>query len=296
MRIAELLAQAAAERRPVFSCEFFPPKTADGEVVLWQTIEALLPFELDFVSLTYGAGGSTQEISLRVASRIIRETGWPTLAHLTCVGANASQLAATIDEFAAGGVENILALRGDPAAGPGSSWVTTPGGYTYAVELVAALQQRGGFSIGVAAFPEGHPESPDLQQDVEVLVAKARAGADFAITNLFFRAEHYFELVRRLRALDCALPVLPGLMPVTSHSQLDRFTALSGADFPEELRARFNAVADDPAAIIDLGVEVTLELSRELLRGGAPGIHLYTLNRSHSTQRILDRLAAEGLR
>ena len=296
MRIAEILSQATAEGRPVFSCEFFPPKTADGESALWQTIEALRPYHLDFVSLTYGAGGTTQESSLRIATSIVAETGLPTLAHLTCVGADAATLAAIIDDFAAAGVENILALRGDHAAGPGSAWVTTPGGYTYAVELVSALRARGGFSIGVAAFPEGHPESPSLAQDAEVLAAKARAGADFAITNLFFRADRYFELLELLRGLDCDLPVLPGLMPVTNVAQIDRFTTLSGAEFPEDLRQRLLAVADDPSAVVDVGVEAALELSRELLAGGAPGIHLYTLNRSHSSERILDALRAEGLR
>lgn len=290
MRISDILAEHQAASRPTFSCEFFPPKTPDGETVLWQTIDALAPYSLDFVSVTYGAGGSTQTTSTRINREMIAEKKLTTLAHLTCVGASAVELEAVVDELAAAGVENILALRGDPVTGPGSAWVTTPGGYTYSVELVRALAARQSFSIGVAAWPERHPESKSLEQDAEVLAMKQQAGAHFAITNLFFRADKYFELVELAAKHGSTLPIIPGLMPVTNFAQIDRFTEKLGAELPAELRQKFAAVAEDADAVRDLGVEVATELSRELLAGGAPGIHLYTLNRSDSSRRVLDNL------
>lgn len=273
-----------------YSCEFFPPKTPEGEATLWSTLEKLRPFSPSFVSVTYGAGGSTQDVSLGVTERIVKQTGIPTLAHLTCVGASRSELADTIDSFAAAGINNILALRGDPVSGPGTPWVTADGGLTYAIELVGMLRERGDFSVGVSAFPEGHPESRNLDADAKVLADKQKAGADFAVTNLFFAADHYFDMVERASKFGCDMPILPGLMPVTSFKQIERFATLSGAEFPADLAARFDAIRDDAEAVIELGIESTTLLAQQLIAGGAPGVHLYTLNRSRSTREIFTNL------
>ena len=275
---------------PTFSCEFFPPKTPEGEATLWKTIESLQHFRPDFVSVTYGAGGSTQDISLAVTSSIVRDFSIPTLAHLTCVGRTSEEIENIIERFAEAGVHDILALRGDPSTGPGTEWVTTPGGFTYAIELVEMLRKRGDMSIGVAAWPSGHPESKSKNQDARVLADKQRAGADFAITNLFFDADHYFSMVEEAAAHGCDMPILPGLMPVTNVSQIERFTTLSGAKFPQHLTEKFHAIADDAAAVESLGVDVVTELAEKLLAGGAPGIHMYTLNRSSSTRRVFENL------
>lgn len=290
MLIRDLLSDLKSAGQLSFSCEFFPPKTAEGEATLWSTLAKLQPFSPTFVSVTYGAGGSSQDISLGITERIVKQTGIPTVAHLTCVGATREQLAHTIDSFAAAGINNILALRGDPVTGPGTSWVTTEGGFTYAIELVELLRERGDFSIGVAAWPEGHPESVSLDDDARVLANKQKAGADFAVTNLFFSAEHYFDMVDRAAKFGCDMPILPGLMPVTNVNQIHRFTALSGAEFPTTWAARFDAIKDDPEAVINLGIETTTELAQQLIDGGAPGIHLYTLNRSRSTRDVFTNL------
>ncbi len=288
--IADLITERRAQGRPTFSCEFFPPKTVDGRATLFQTIEDLAPYRLDFVAVTYGAGGSTQTISLDITQALIQRFGIPTLAHLTCVGATRDQLRETIAANIRVGVDSILALRGDPKDGPGTSWVTTEGGFSYAIELVEFIRQEFDAAIAVAVFPEGHPESTSLDQDADILVRKSAAGADFGITNLFFSADHYFDTIERLHARDCDIPVLPGLMPLTNISQIERFSTLSGAEFPELLRQKFLAVADDPEAVIELGIESTTKLAEELLAQGAPGIHMYTLNRSRSTAAIFDNL------
>lgn len=290
MLIRDVLANLRERGELSYSCEFFPPKTEEGQHTLKTTLDKLVAFAPSFVSVTYGAGGSTQDLSLDVTRNIIETSGLPTLAHLTCVGANRAELAATIDRFAEAGVHNILALRGDPIAGPGTPWVTTLGGFTYAIELVEMLRERGDFSIGVSAFPEGHPESSSLDADAKVLADKQRAGADFAITNLFFAAHHYFDLVDRAAKFGCDMPILPGLMPVTAFSQIERFATLSGAEFPQELAERFAAIKDDAEAVINLGIESTTALAEQLISGGAPGVHLYPLNRSRSTRAILTNL------
>lgn len=290
--IRDVLQQLRSSGQLSFSCEFFPPKSPEGEATLWSTIDKLRPFSPSFVSVTYGAGGSTQDVSLGVTERIVHETAIPTLAHLTCVGASRTELGTTIERFAAAGIENILALRGDPTNGPGTPWVTAKGGFTFALELVEMLRERGGFSIGVAAFPEGHPESASLEQDARVLADKQRAGADFAVTNLFFSAHHYFDMVERAAAFGCDMPILPGLMPVTNFNQIARFAALSGAEFPPDLANKFESLKDDAEGIINLGIESTTALAEELIAGGAPGVHLYTLNRSRSTRDIFTNLGA----
>lgn len=273
-----------------FSFEFFPPKTEHGEVVLWQALEELEPLAPTFVSVTYGAGGTTQERTVAVTGRIAAETSLAPVAHLTCVGATREQLTGVIERYRQAGLTTVLALRGDPPSGPGSTWQPTPGGLVHANELVALLREHGDWGIGVAAFPERHPESADVDTDARVLAMKQDAGADFAITQFFFHCEDYFGLIERSQAHGATLPIIPGIMPVTNLSQIQRFAVLSGADFPADLAARFARVGDNPEDVRKLGVEVATELSQALLDGGAPGLHFYTLNRSTATREIYANL------
>jgi len=274
------------EPEPTYSFEFFPPKTDAGEHALWQALRELEPLRPGFVSVTYGAGGSTRDRTVRVTRRIAEETTLTPMAHLTCVGSSRDDVVATLREYADAGIHSILALRGDPPGGPGQPFSVHPDGLRYAAELVELVRSVGSFEVGVAAFPEGHPEAVDLDGDADVLVAKARAGADFAITQFFFHAEDYLRLVERVRRRGCDLPIVPGIMPVTNVSQIERFAALSGADFPPALAERLNAVADDPEAVRAIGVEVAIDLARRLLAEGAPGLHFYTLNRSTATREV----------
>jgi methylenetetrahydrofolate reductase (NADPH) len=269
-----------------FSFEFFPPKTDDGERLLWQAIRELEGLQPTFVSVTYGAGGSTRDRTVRITQRIAEETTLLPMGHLTCVGSSVAELRSVIGSYADAGVRNVLALRGDPPGGPGSPWEQHPQGLAHADELVTLVRSLGDFSVGVAAFPERHPESASLDDDARVLLAKQEAGAEFAVTQMFFEASHYVALVERARALGCTMPVLPGIMPLTNINQLERFAILSGTAFPDELAARFRAVADDPDAVHALGVEAASSLCQELLDGGAPGLHFFTLNRSTSAREI----------
>jgi len=269
-----------------FSFEFFPPKTDEGERQLWQAIRELEALQPSFVSVTYGAGGSTRDRTVRVTQRILEETTLLPMAHLTCVGATVAELRSVIGSYADAGLRNVLALRGDPPTGIGSEWVQTEGGLAHADDLVRLVRSLGDFCVGVAAFPEKHPESASLDEDARVLAAKQEAGAEFAVTQLFFRAEDYVALVDRARAVGCTMPIIPGLMPLTNITQLERFAQLAGTAFPDGLAARFRAVGDDPTAVHALGVEAASELATELLEAGAPGLHFYTLNRSTSTREI----------
>lgn len=273
-------------RSPVISFELFPPKSDAGEAGLWETIHTLEPLGPDFVSVTYGAGGSTQHRTLRIAGEIVERTSIPVVGHLTCVGATRDELMTVIEEYGRMGVSGILALRGDPPEGMGAPWHQHPGGLNHADELVSLIRGVGDFTVGVAAFPEVHPESANLDVDARVLAVKQDAGASFAVTQLFFRASDYFRLVERAAEHGCTMPILPGIMPVTNVAQIERFAQISGAEFPVSLAARFHEVADDAQAVHDLGVEVATELCQELLDGGAPGLHFYTLNRSTSTVEI----------
>ncbi len=284
--ISELLATGGRS----FSFEFFPPKTDEGERQLWQAIRELEPLRPTFVSVTYGAGGSTRDRTVRLTRRILEETTLIPMAHLTCVGATVAELRAVIGSYADAGLRNILALRGDPPTGIGSTWVQTEGGLAHADELVALVRSLGDFSVGVAAFPEKHPESASLDDDARVLAAKQAAGAEFAVTQLFFRVEDYVVLVERARAMGCTIPIIPGLMPLTNINQIERFAELSGTAFPDDLATRFRAVGGDPAAVHALGVEAAGELAQALLDAGAPGLHFYTLNRSTSSREIYTNL------
>jgi methylenetetrahydrofolate reductase (NADPH) len=272
--------------RPSFSFEFFPPKTDVGEANLWQAIRELEPYNPTFVSVTYGAGGSDRDRTLRVVQRIAAETSMVPMAHLTCVAATREEVVAVVDELAAAGIRNIMALRGDMPGGFDVRWEATAGGLAHADELVRLIREHGDFCVGVASFPEGHPESPDRDTDARHLAAKLNAGADFATTNLFFRAEDYFSHVEMVRAHGAPQPILPGVMPVTDVAQIERMAAMSGAAFPAEVADRLRGVADDPDKVRALGVEIATELCTELLAGGAPGVHFYTLNRSTATREI----------
>ncbi len=280
---------------PTFSFEFFPPKTDDGEAQLWQAIRDLEPLQPAFVDVTYGAGGSTRDRTLRVVKRILAETGHTVVVHLTCVAVTVDELKATIADLAAAGVRNVLALRGDMPEGPTAPWRSVPGGLSYAYELVELLHQEGDFCVGVAAFPEKHPESPDRATDVRHFVEKVRAGADFAITNFFFRCADYKEFVSAVSAHGCDVPIIPGIMPVTNVRQIGRMAELSGAEFPADLAERLLAVGDDAEAVRAIGVEVATQLCQELLDAGVPGLHFYTLNRSTATREIYARLHGDRL-
>jgi methylenetetrahydrofolate reductase (NADPH) len=276
---------------PSFSFEFFPPKTDDGERQLWQAIRELESLRPTFVSVTYGAGGSTRDRTVRITERIAAETTLIPVGHLTCVAASRTDLRGVVASYAAAGVRNVLALRGDPVGGPRAEWVTHPDGLSYAVELVELVRSLGEFCVGVAAFAQGHPESPGVADDTRRLADKFAAGADFAITNFFFDADDYFRLRDRLAGLAVTGPVIPGVMPVTNVRQIERMAELSGTPFPAGLANRLHAVEDDPVAVRAIGVEVATALCERLLAGGAPGVHFYTLNRSTATREIYQRLA-----
>jgi methylenetetrahydrofolate reductase (NADPH) len=271
--------------QPSFSFEFFPPRDEEGTARLWQAIRELEPLRPTFVSVTYGAGGSTRDRTVNVTERIARETTLTPVGHLTCVGHSRAELRGVVGRYADAGVRNMLALRGDPPGGPGTPWTRHPEGLDHADEVVGLVRGLGDFCVGVAAFPHGHPEAADLESDAAVLVAKAAAGADFAITQLFFDLEDYLGLVSRVRRLGCALPIIPGIMPITTLSQIQRFAELSQIDVPARIVEELSAL-DDPARVRARGIGLASELCAGLLAAGAPGLHFYTLNRSTATREI----------
>jgi methylenetetrahydrofolate reductase (NADPH) len=289
--IAEVLARGGRS----FSFELFPPKTDEGERVLWQTVREIEALRPTFVSVTYGAGGSTRDRTVRLTGEIARETTLSPVAHLTCVGASRDDLRGVIAQYAAEGVSTIMALRGDPPTGLDTPWEPHPGGLEHASDLVALITSLGSFSVGVAAHPEGHPESPDLDQDARVLRLKQDLGAQFAVTQLFFDPADYGRLVERAAAHGVTMPILPGIMPVTNVAQVVRMAQLSGAAFPEALAQRFESVADDPESVVAMGVEVATSMCATLLDMGAPGLHFYTLNRSRSTIEVYRALGLGAL-
>ena len=286
MRIDEIL---AAGDEPVFSFEFFPPKTPEGEANLYAAIEQLRPLEPAYVSVTYGAGGSTRGKTLEIVSHIRDDLGLEAMAHFTCVGATVEELRSTLDEMAALGFDNVLALRGDPPPGE-EAWTKTEGGLEYSAELVQLIRQDYGFSIGAAAFPETHIHATSAEDDLRHLKSKTDAGVDFLITQLFFDNAAYFGFVERARAIGIEAPIIPGILPITNLAQLERITSLCGAVIPDGLRRDLDARADDPEAVTELGVAYATLQCAELLAGGAPGIHFYTLNRSPATRAILSAL------
>lgn len=271
---------------PAFSFEFFPPKDAEGTERLYRTISDLRAQEPAYVSVTYGAGGSTRALTVDLVCRIKRETGLETMAHLTCVGTTKSEIETVLNQLRDGGVDNVLPLRGDPPKGE-TRFVKTEGGFEHASELVRFVRARYDFCLGGACYPEKHPEAKSAEEDLEHLKVKVLAGVDFLITQLFFDNRDYFAFVARLRQVGITLPVLPGIMPITNLSQVKRFTAMCGARIPSELLTRLERTEGDPDKVHAIGVEHATAQCRALLAGGAPGVHFYTLNRSHATLDVL---------
>lgn len=274
---------------PAISFEFFPPKDQDGVDRLFTTVAELAPFAPAYVSVTYGAGGSTRQLTVDLVGRIQREVGIEAMAHLTCVGATQAELGGVLDQLEAAGVQNIIALRGDPPKGA-TEFVTHAGGFGHASELVSFVKQRGKFCIAGACYPEKHPEAASLDSDLQMLKRKVDAGAEFLISQLFFDNADYFSFVERARAIGIDVPIIAGIMPVTNVSQIKRFTAMCGAGMPSDLLQRLEPVAADPDAVGEIGVQHAVTQCQELLSRGAPGVHFYTLNRSKATVEILKRL------
>lgn len=290
MRIADAFGPG---RPPVISFEFFPPRTPEAEHRLFDTVTQLAPLRPSFVSVTYGAGGATRRLTRDIVVRIKNEIGLEAMAHLTCLGHSADELAEILDALTEGGIENVLALRGDPPKGA-TTFTPTPGGFAHGAELAAFIRGRWDVCIVGAAYPEKHPEAPDLETDLRHLTEKVANGAQVLITQLFFEAATYFAFVERARAAGIGVPIVPGIMPITNVSQIERFTSMCGASIPASLRELLAPVRDDDAAVTAIGIEWARDQCRALLEGGAPGLHFYTLNRHHSAQEILGLLRAEG--
>jgi methylenetetrahydrofolate reductase (NADPH) len=287
MRISQLLEQ----RRPVFSFEFFPPKTDEGQRTLEGTLEVLKDDQPDYVSVTYGAGGTTRNRTVEITKSIKQDLQIEAMAHLSCVGEPAERLVEILGEIDSAGIENVLALRGDPPRGA-TEWQPHPGGLSYSVELIRLIRERFDFCVGAACFPEVHPDAADRASDLRYAREKVEAGAGFLITQLFFDNELYFDFVDDARAAGIDSPIIPGIMPITNYGQIKRFTEMCGASIPEELVAQLDGRADDPEAVAELGVAYATLQCSDLLARGAPGIHFYTLNRSPATRAILAALRA----
>jgi methylenetetrahydrofolate reductase (NADPH) len=286
LRIDEII---ASKGEPTFSFEFFPPKTDEGESNLRQTLTALQALEPDFVSVTYGAGGSTRNRTVELTKWIKQDLGIEAMAHLSCVGATREELGVILDGIAEAGVDNVLALRGDPPKGE-TEWRAHPGGLHYSTELAALISGAYPFAIGAACFPEVHPEAPDMAHDLRFLKQKVDSGASFLITQLFLDNELYFQFVDEARAVGIEVPILPGIMPITDVKQIKTITGMCGASIPPDLLAALEWRAADPDAVLQLGVAYATLQCAELLARGAPGIHLYTLNRSPATRAIVSAL------
>ena len=289
MRIADGIGKGG----PTFSFEFFPPKSSEAVDRLYETARELAKLNPLFVSVTYGAGGSTRDLTIDLVQRIKADIGLEAMAHLTCVGHTAGELADVLDRLGSGGIENVLALRGDPPRGQ-DHFVRAEGGFGYAQELARFIHSRYDFCLGGACYPETHAEAQDADADLRHLKEKVESGVEFLITQLFFDADVYFRFVDRARAVGIDVPIIPGIMPVTNVAQIRRFTQMCGASIPDALRDLLDRVDDDETAVLALGVEWAADECARLLQGGAPGIHFYTLNRARSARMVLDDLYAKG--
>jgi methylenetetrahydrofolate reductase (NADPH) len=283
---APVIRDLLASGRQSFSFEFMPPKTEAEEAQLWRAVRQLEPLQPTFVSVTYGAGGSTRDRTVRITGRMAAETTLTPVGHLTAVDHSVAQLRQVIGSYAGVGVRNVLALRGDPPGDPNGEWTPHPLGLQYAAELVRLVRSSGDFCVGVAAFPEGHPRAPDADSDLAHFVAKCRAGADFAITQIFFHPEDYLRMRDRVAARGCDVPIIAGIMPITSIRMIDGIVVKCGARFPARLAERLHAEEGDRAAVRKVGVEYAARMCERLLAEGAPGLHFYTLNGSRATQEI----------
>ena len=285
--------------RPIFSFEFFPPKSDQAAADLYEAVAELKDrYRPDFISVTYGAGGSTRDRGVSVAKRIHAELDLNVLAHLTCTDHSVAELDRVVDEIVAAGVENILALRGDAPVG-GGEFVPHPEGFSHATDLLQHLRGRpdigANLGLGGACYPENHPESPDRAEDMKWTLAKQEAGAEFLVSQLFFDNDDYFASIERCRAAGLTIPIVPGIMPITSVSQVERFTKMCGAKIPAELMARLDKRRDQPGRVMAIGIEWAIDQCVDLLDRGAPGIHFYTLNKSEATRTILAGIHA-GMR
>ena len=277
-----------------YSFEFFPPKDVEGEERLWTAMSQLESIAPDFISVTYGAGGSTRDRTIRITSEITARTHIPTVAHLTCVGSTRTDLLEILKKYRDAGIKSILALRGDPTGGPRAPWVATDGGLNHADELITLAAEFGGFTIGVAAFPDGHPSSNgDIDKDVRVLLEKEKRGATFATTQFFFDVAKWKILVDKLAAQGSSLPIIPGILPVTNVKQLNRMAELSGVPIPSSISDAFAKVESNPDDVRKLGVEFATKLCQDLLEAGAPGLHFYTMNTSSATREIYSQIKDE---
>jgi methylenetetrahydrofolate reductase (NADPH) len=286
MRIEDVI---AGSDEPVFSFEFFPPKTPEGETTLRETLATLGDLNPSFVSVTYGAGGTTRARTVEITKWIKQDLGIEAMAHLSCVGESVERLREILDEIGEAGIENVLALRGDPPRGE-TEWKPHPGGLLYSTELATLIAEDYGYSIGAACFPEVHPEAKDLASDLRFLKEKVSAGARFLVTQLFFDNELYFDFVREARAVGIDVPIVAGIMPITNFKQITTITGMCGATIPPGVMAELERRADDPDAVLQFGVAYAAQQCADLLRRGAPGIHFYTLNRSPATRAILSSL------
>jgi methylenetetrahydrofolate reductase (NADPH) len=290
MRIEQIL----DERQPVFSFEFYPPKTPDGEANLRAALDDLKDDEPAFVSVTYGAGGTTREKTVEIVKSIKQDYGIEAMAHFSLVGQSVDGLRRQLDEIAEAGIDNVLALRGDPPQGE-SEWIAHPDGLHYSIELIELIKSEYEFCVGAACFPEVHPDAPSPEEDLHYLKRKVDAGASFLITQLFFDNQDYFNFVEDARAVGIDVPIIPGIWPVTNYTQIKRIAELCKSRFPDRFEAELESRKDDLGAVSDLGVAYATLQCIELIGNGAPGIHFYTLNRSPATRAIMAALRSWGL-